>query len=125
MDGNYIGLAKSRFTVVTMRNSHRGTAVADMGGYLLTYITLFIDYCLNFHTKDCEPTFAPPCIFSLLVQMYNCSHSREEQPEELNSVFLFHSFNSAFYCILLIDKLLLDTHDVCISFRCQFKFNSI
>ena len=31
-------------------------------------VLVFIDYCIIFHTNNCKPTFAPPCIF---VHIYN------------------------------------------------------
>lgn len=30
-------------------------------------ILLFIDFCINFHTNICEPTFAPPYIILLII----------------------------------------------------------
>ena len=45
-------LGKSRFTIVSMQNTE------------FSPVLLFIYYCVTFHTSNCKPMFASPCIKS-------------------------------------------------------------
>ena len=43
-------VGKSRFTIVSMWNTE------------FIFVSLFINYCSNFHMNDCIPPTAPPCM---------------------------------------------------------------